>query len=316
VVGLERALDEMSARGPTRRLFTAQPLRRGFHKLERLLPPVVTGFIRHSLSEWDYVSDKWPAMGVPEKGWSAESVVDGQQAHWPILVGNLAGTGPLGVSHLPSQLTRDDPGDHNAMMSYGYVLARAGRDKQQLRVLDWGGGAGHYFLYSQILLPEVVLDYHCYELPSMCRLGRKLVPEAQFHEDAQQLTGPRFDLVISSSALHYFEDWQATARLLSDWCAEYLYLARLQTVSRSPSFVVRQRPYGQGYDTEYLSWFLNRGELTGCLESLGLELVREFVYAENWTVKRAPEAGECRGFLFRRRSLSAQEQGERPSSLR
>ncbi len=235
-----------------------------------------------------------------EEGWNAGSVAAAQEAHWPVLERNLAGTGPLGVSHLPSQLTRDHPGDHNAMMAYGYVLARAARHKDRLSVLDWGGGAGHYCLYSQALLPEVAVDYHCYELPSLCHLGRKLVPQAQFHDEVKQLAGTRFDLVVSSSSLHYFEDWRTIARILADCSGAFLYLARLQTVSRSPSFVVRQKPYGQGYDTEFLSWFLNRSEVTGYMESLGLELVREFVYAEEWTVKRAPETGACRGFLFRR----------------
>jgi len=290
----------MNTSGLTRRLLTARPLRLGFHKLERLLPPVITGFIRHSLSEWDYVSGEWPVKGLTEEGWNAESVVAAQQSHWPVLVGNLAGTGPLGVSHLPSQLTRDHPGDHNVTMSFGYVLARAARNKDRLSVLDWGGGAGHYCLYSKALLPEIVVDYHCYDLPSLCRLGRKLVPEARFHDRADVLTGTRFDLVISSSSLHYFQDWRCVAHVLAERCGEFLYIARLQTVNRAPSFVVRQKPYGQGYDTEFLSWFINRTELTEYIQALGLELVREFVFSEKWTVKRAPEEGECRGLLFRR----------------
>jgi putative methyltransferase (TIGR04325 family) len=276
-------------------------MRLGFHKLERLLPPLITGAIRHSLSEWSYVSRDWPAQDLPGEGWNAASIAAKQEAHWPVLVGNLAGTGPLGVSHSPSQLTRDHPGDHNAMMSYGYVLARAARNKDRLSLLDWGGGAGHYYLYSKALLPEIVVDYECYDLPALCRLGRKLVPEAHFHEEAGTLPRARFDLVISSSSLHYFSDWRQSAGALAGHTREFLYIARLQTVNRSPSFVVRQRPYGQGYDTEYLSWFINRGELIGHIEALGLELVREFVFAEQWSVKRAPEGGECRGFLFRRR---------------
>jgi putative methyltransferase (TIGR04325 family) len=291
----------MRARGLTQRLLTARPLRLGFHKLERLLPPAVADLIKHSLSEWNYVAGEWPAEGLPEKGWSAESVGAAQEAHWPVLVRNLEGSGPLGVSHLPSQTTRDHPGDHNAMMSYGYVLTRAARNKDRLSVLDWGGGTGHYYLYSKALLPEVVVDYQCYDLPALCRLGRKLVPEARFHSEADALAKTRFDLVISSSSLHYFQDWRDAARVLAGRTGGYLYIARLPTVNRAPSFVVRQRPYGQGYDTEFLSWFINRRELTDYIQALGLELVREFVFAEEWRVKRAPESGECRGFLFRRR---------------
>ncbi|MFN8627511.1 MAG: hypothetical protein U0587_16230 [Candidatus Binatia bacterium] len=31
-----------------------------------------------------------------------------------------------------------------------------------------------------------------------------------------------------------------------------------------------------------------------------MDLVREFVFAEEWYVRAAAEKGECRGFLFRR----------------
>jgi len=293
----------MRAHGLTHRLLTARPMRLGFHKLERLFPPVVTDLIRYSLSEWNYVPGEWPAEGLLGEGWDAESVTAAQEAHWPVLVRNLDGTGPLGVSHLPSQMTREHRGDHNAMMSYGYVLARAARNKDRLSVLDWGGGAGHYCLYSKALLPEIVVDYHCYDVPALCRLGRILVPQARFHDKADVFARTRFDLVISSSSLHYFQNWRETAHVLAERSGGFLYVARLQTCNRAPSFVVRQKPFGQGYATEFLSWFINRRELTGYLESLGLELVREFVFAEEWRVKGAPENGECRGFLFRRRDV-------------
>jgi putative methyltransferase (TIGR04325 family) len=276
-------------------------LRRRFAGFTRLLPPLAVDAAKYALSEWNYQPGGWRADGLSGGGWNHESVAAAQEKHWPVLVRNLEGTGPLGVSHLPSQMAREDCADHNAMMSYGYVLAQAARNKDRLSILDWGGGAGHYYLYSQALLPELALDYHCYEVPSLCRVGRRLLPGVQFHEGADKLAGTQFDLVISSSSLHYFEDWRETARVLAGHTGGFLYVARLQTVNRAPSFVVKQCPRSQGYNTEYLSWFLNRGELIDCAGRLGLELVREFVFGESWMVRRAPEKGECRGFLFRRR---------------
>ncbi len=279
---------------------TARALRRGFSRVEPILPPLLLDAVKEACSEWEHVPQGWSAGGRQGDGWNAASVAAAQERHWPVLVRNLAGTGPLGVSHLPSATSREDPAAHNAMMSFGYVLAYAARQKQRISVLDWGGGAGHHCLYASALLPDVPVDYHCYDLPGLCRLGNSLVPGARFHDGADDLEGRRFDLVVSSSALHYFEDWRETARTLVDRTGELLYIARLQTAMRSPSYVVRQRPYGQGYDTEFLSWFINRTELTEYVEGLGLELVREFVFAEKWRVKRAPEEGACRGFLFRR----------------
>ena len=237
---------ELTPRELARWFFTAGPLRRCSAGLLRLLPPLAVDAAKSALSEWEYVPGGWASDGLPGQGWNDASVAAAQEEHWPVLARNLEGPGPLGVSHLPSQRTRLDRADHNAMMSYGYVLARAARNTSTLSVLDWGGGIGHYCLYSKVLLPEVVIDYHCYDVPALCTLGRRLIPGARFHEGADDLAGVRFDLVISSSSLHYFEDWRNMLRTLAERTGGFLYVARLRTVNRSPSFVVRERLHSQG----------------------------------------------------------------------
>jgi putative methyltransferase (TIGR04325 family) len=272
-----------------------------FRKAEPYLPAILASRVHYLRSDWVYVPEGWRAQRANMKGWNDPEVADDVTRSWPTLVGNLQGPGPLGVAHFPWISTREDAGYHNAMMSYGYVLARAARSKDSISVLDWGSGAGHYYLYSKALLPEVEIQYHCYDVPSLCEVGRKLQPEVHFHHDARDLAGKQYDLVISSSSLHYFEDWREVLRKLAALTGEFLYIARLHVVSRSPSFVVEQRPYRAGYCTQCQSWFLNRQELVSCAEESGLELVREFVFLERWPVRGAPEKQECRGFLFRRR---------------
>ena len=275
---------------------TARVLRRG---IQPFLPPLVANYVWYAFSRNTYEPRGWTTNGHVG-GWDRDSVAAAQAAHWPVLVQNVEGAGPLGVSHLPTRTTRQDAADHNVMMSYGYVLARVARNKPSLSVLDWGGGLGHYYLYSKALLPEVAIDYHCFDVPVLCELGRRLQPDAHFYEQENSLAGTAFDLVISSSSLHYFKDWRQVANTLVQRTGGFLYIARLMTVSRVPSFVVKQRSQ-QGYATEFLVWFLNRGETIEYIERLGMALVREFVYEESWPVKNAPEQGECRGFLFRRR---------------
>lgn len=281
----------------------AQHAANRFSSAANYIPPFLVNALKCAVAEWEYLPDGWPHEVGNIEGWNDSSIAAAQEKHWPTLVDNLRGSGPLGVSHFPWRMTRENRADHNTMMSYGYVLARAARTKDTVSILDWGGGVGHYYLYSRALLPEIDLDYHCYDVPSLCRLGRKLSPDVRFHVDESELGRNQFDLVISSSSLHYFENWREMVRGLAGATREFLYIARLQTIHKAPSFVVTQRPYRAGYKTEYASWFLNRHELLNTAVESELELVREFVYAEEWYVRNAPEQGDCRGFLFRRRPL-------------
>jgi putative methyltransferase (TIGR04325 family) len=273
--------------------------------LDPYLPPFLLRAAKHLLSEWEYLPGGWSVdkMGGTA-GWNDSSIADAQMSHWQDLIRNLQGPGPLGVSHFPWQKTRDNWTDHNAMMSLGYVLGLASHKKDQLSVLDWGGGLGHHYPYTQVLIPEVKVDYHSYDLPQISALGKRLLPDASFYDCEPEALARQYDLILCSSALHYFQDWQTVVRTLAEHTT-LLYVARLQTVLSVPSFVVVQRPYRVGYRTQFLSWFLNRQELISCAKGAGFELIREFVYSEEWCVRRAPEPGHCRGFLFRRTSLNA-----------
>jgi putative methyltransferase (TIGR04325 family) len=280
----------------------ARGLGKVFNRVAPFLPAILVGKVNYLLSDWAYVPEGWRAQQADMKGWTDPDVASAVEQNWPNLVRNLQGPGPLGVAHFPWSSTRENAGYHNAMMSYGYVLALAAGKKDSISLLDWGGGTGHYYLYSKTLLPALAVEYHCYDVPSLCAVGRKLLPDAHFHDDPKDFAGGRFDLVISSSSLHYFEDWRGVLREMTAATGEFLYVARLQMVRHSPSFVVEQRPYRSGYYTQCLSWFLNRDEFISCAEELGLELVREFIFLEQWAVRGAPEKPEGRGFLFRRRT--------------
>jgi putative methyltransferase (TIGR04325 family) len=272
------------------------PRRRFKRFLQRLFPTVVN-LVKSALSEMEYVPQGWYHI----EGWYDPNLAAAQERNWPILMRNLEGPGPLGISHVPWQTSRENRVDHNIMMSYGYVLALAARKKDSLSMLDWGCGAGHYYLYTKTLLPDVAIDYHGYDVPGLCRLGRTLLPEAQLHDDERDVFGREYDLVVSSCSLHYFEHWREVMRKLAASTRDFLYVSRLNTVNLAPSFAALHSPFRDGY-TEYLCWFINCQELLNCARECGLELVREFVFAEQKIIRGAPENGDCRGFLFRRRA--------------
>jgi putative methyltransferase (TIGR04325 family) len=268
--------------------------------IELLTPPFLLRAAKYWLSEWEYLPGGWDNSNIGgTAGWNDSSIADAQKQHWPRLLRNLEGPGPLGLSHFPWRTSRENSTDHNAMMTLGYVLGLVSRGRDGLSVLDWGGGVGHHDCYCRVLMPGVEFEYHCYDLPQLSDLGRSFLPDAVFHPTEAEALARQYDLILCSSSLHYFEDWHGVLTRLAE-STDYLYIARLQSVHSAKSFVVVQRPYRVGYRTQFLSWFLNRAELIGYAESLGLELIREFLYSEEWCVRGAPEQGHCRGYLFRR----------------
>jgi putative methyltransferase (TIGR04325 family) len=272
-------------------------VRTAAQRLRQFVPPALTDLVVRSRSGWRYVGPEWPTSY--ESGWHDESVAEAQTRHWPFLVDATAGRGPLGVSHFPWRTTADEPADQNIVASFGYVLAlTALAAGGPISLLDWGGGLGHYRLYARALLPGVPVDYHCVDLPGIVSAARTLQPDAHFHTSEREIADRAFDLVVCSSALHYAPDWPATLTLLAKTTRRFLYVARLQTVERCPSFVVEQTP--NVYRRRYASWFVNRGEFLERAGACGLQLEREFVYDERWFVRGAPEQGRSWGFLLSR----------------
>jgi putative methyltransferase (TIGR04325 family) len=170
-----------------------------------------------------------------------------------------------------------------------------------ISILDWGGGLGHYCEFSKSLLPSTEIDYHCREVSLLCQAGRKVLPDAHFYDDDRCLER-KYDLVFSSSSLQYCEDWKKALADLASATSDYLYVTRLPIVEHSSSFVVVQRPYTRGYDTEYIGWFINRDEFLDCLKATGVQFVREFHIEPHPPVANAPAPATSRGFLARRLS--------------
>jgi putative methyltransferase (TIGR04325 family) len=240
--------------------------------------------------EWEYVPEGWTRADPAVKGWDVDAIVESYRRKWPSFVRALDGAGPLGISHeVPEgvDVPTEDRGAHNTLVSYAYVLALAAREKDRIALLDWGGGGGHYYLISRAVLPGVEIDYHCKDVPKLVAYGRELFPEAAFYEDDSCLER-QYDLVLASGSLQYSEDWRGDLTRLAGATGGHLYVTRLPVALRSASFVVVQRPYAYGYETEYLGWVINRDELLGAAASSGLELVREFLMVDLLSARDAP----------------------------
>lgn len=251
------------------------------------------------LPEFELVPEGWSRQ-VP--GWDGGTVAEAYLAKWPEWVAALEGPGPLGVYHearAGDRLRRDDMASHNMLVSFAYVLARAAHGRDAVSVLDWGGGLGHYAVVARAVLPEVTLDWHCREVPSVAAAGAGVNRDVTFHTDDACLER-KYDLVLASSSLQYARDWHGRFRRLAGATSGFLLVTRLPIALDAPSFVVLQRAQGYGYATEYLGWVVSRDELLAEASAAGLGLERELLLDAWLQAAGAPEdpIGH-RGFLFR-----------------
>jgi putative methyltransferase (TIGR04325 family) len=259
------------------------------------------GFPRSLLPEWEYVPEGWARADADGhvRGWGVPAVADDYRAKLAEYVRLLESPGPLAVSTSALLSARESVREHNAVVTFGYALALAARGRAGLSVLDWGGGVGIHYHLGRALVPGLELDYHVKELPAVCAAGREIAPHATFYEDESCL-GRGYDLVMASSSLQYSERWQEALAGLARAAAAYLFVTRAPVVLAAPSYVVLQRAYAYGLDTEYLSWVVNREELVGCAEAAGLALAREFLIGLDPEIPGVPERQQTRAYLFRR----------------
>jgi putative methyltransferase (TIGR04325 family) len=255
--------------------------------------------LRRTAPEWEYLADGWPDV-LPGTGWEHASIVELQRSKWPVLVAAASGTAPLGISHEGDAGTTGDSRAHNSMISFGYSLALAAAGRDRIAVLDWGGGLGQYALFARALLPGTAIDYVVLDLPAACDAGPALGAPATFVSDPARIAGRTFDLVVASGSMHYSREWRDTLSMLASACHGHALITRLPVVESAASYVMLQRPHAFGYHTEYPGWALNRRELLAAAGTLGLELVRELVVAEEHEIPGAPEQPVYRGFLFAR----------------
>jgi putative methyltransferase (TIGR04325 family) len=251
---------------------------------------------------WEYMPQGWATEKVNPaiKGWNVASLLDTYEARWQDFAEMVQSRLPLGISPEAELNDHKNISFHNIVLSYGYVLALAARFKERLSLLDWGGGIGHYYLFSQALLPELQIDYTCVDLPVFADYGQHLLPETRFTTDSDAALARTYDLILVSGSFHYAKDWKALLRQLAGATGGYLFVTRLPTVHNVPSYVMLQRPYEHGLDTEYLGWCVNRIDLLSCAEEAGLELVREFIIETAPYIFDAPEQCDFWGYLFRK----------------
>lgn len=265
--------------------------------------------------EYEYLPDGFAhaARDPKIKGWNVETIVNVYHWNWEMFGQLVDGKGPPGYSPECGLPVKDDVSFQNTILVFAYSLALCSRNSNSMKLLDWGGGMGHYYKIAKALVPEVHIDYHCKDLELLTKAGRQVNPEGQFYADDTCLD-QIYDFILVSSSLQYNQDWKPLIHKLAHSLSGNILITRLPITTESQSYVFVQRPYKYGYDTEYIGWCINQDEFLQCCTEAGLELVREFVIAENTDILNAPGSCKYKAFLLTNKTKSNRQEPARKSA--
>jgi putative methyltransferase (TIGR04325 family) len=276
-------------------------------KMQLFLPPVLADFIKKNigyvgLAPWEYAPQGFKTE-VKAGGWGLDSIAALQKEKWPSYASRIGSCNSLGINHeSPNVSSNNDPFFHNLLISFAYVFALSAINKKVVKMLDWGGGIGHYGLLAEELVKTtgIEVDYFCYDFEVFNNHGSTLNPTYHYFNDKDLYLDQKFDLLVASSSIWYETDWKVGVDKICRYDAEYIYITRMIFIVDKPSFVAIQRPKTMGYQTEYLFWIINKTEFLQYMESKNLMMVREFEFGPVTPIFKAPEQGTMKGFLFKR----------------
>ena len=144
--------------------------------------------------------------------------------------------------------------------------------KEKIKIIDFGGRLGIGYLTLAESIPNAIdsIDYTIIEVPERCELGRELFEDDQvIFSDLLPQNGI-FDMVHSSSALQYIEEWKGLLTKLSTHNAEYIFLSDV-FASAILTFEILQNYCG----SRIKHWFFNLEEFVSFLSTHGYEVIMQ-----------------------------------------
>ena len=140
---------------------------------------------------------------------------------------------------------------------------------KKVKILDFGGGlgVGYAVLLETIPFASERVEYCVVELPSVCDEARWFSSEQSIQFVHDLPTNADFQLIYSSSAIQYVEDWRGLIQSLTSYGAKYLLLCDV-FAGNITEFVTLQNYYG----SRIPHWFINLDELVSVVAENGYEL--------------------------------------------
>jgi len=212
--------------------------------LQDILPPAVIGLLqrlRNAIFNWGFYGDY--------KSF-AEALSHSTGYHTEEITRKVAGR--FEAQKRDAATTHLDPRSQQILAALAVVISH--NPGRILRVIDFGGGTGHYYYLMHRYLDD--LSWAVLETPEMAKAcGAFANSQLSFHSSTDTLSG-EYDVVIMSSVLNFVEEPLATFRKLAER-APFCLINRLPLIPSDEDRLTIQRVPPSIYTASYPFWFFS-----------------------------------------------------------
>lgn len=157
------------------------------------------------------------------------------------------------------------------------VAALASRPGRAVRIVDFGGAAGHSYFSIRAALPaKTAIEFYVVEHEALCAAARSVFTDESelcFCSDLDSIP-VQTDLVHAGSSLQYVREWGDLLGKIISRCEPELLLLSDIPAGDIETFVTIQNYYGQ----KMRHWFWNLNEFISRVEDLGYQLIHRTRY--------------------------------------
>ncbi|MCG6152932.1 methyltransferase, TIGR04325 family [Leptospira bandrabouensis] len=184
-----------------------------------------------------------------------------------------------------------------------YLLYIASRFQSSLSIIDVGGSLGStYFQHKRLFQYLNNLKWHIIEQKHYVEFGRNELENKvlKFSENlSESLKNTKFDAVLFSASLQYFEHWKIFIENVVNAKVEFIILDRIPILqSKNKSFVTIQYVPAYIYDVSYPCHLFSQNDLDECLLNK-YEKVFELPAMDHLRLKGVPL--QYKSILYRRK---------------